>query len=72
MVKNKKKNKRGKYQSGVSEGKSIKVKKTYITKFSEVDGISHHRFQQVIVWLPLSRVCSIVPAPHGWSKPDAF
>ena len=32
----------------------------------------HHRLQQVIVWLPLSTVCSIAAAPHGWSKPDAF
>ena len=33
--------------------------------------ILHHRFQQVIVWLPLSTVCSIAAALHGWSKPDA-
>ena len=32
----------------------------------------HHRLQQIIVWLPLSRVCNIVAAPHGWSEPDAF
>ena len=35
-------------------------------------GMSHHRLQQVIIWLPLSRVCSIVAAPRGCSKPDAF
>ena len=35
-------------------------------------GMSHRRLQQVIAWLPLSRVCSIVAAPCGWSKPDAF
>ena len=35
-------------------------------------GKSHRRLQQVIAWLPLSRVCSIVAAPCGWSKPDAF
>ena len=34
--------------------------------------MSHHWLQQVIVWLPLTRVCSIVAAPHGWSKPDIF
>ena len=34
--------------------------------------ILHHRFQQVIVWLPLSRVCSIAAAPHGCPEPDAF
>ena len=35
-------------------------------------GRSHHKLQQVIIWLPLFRVCSIVADPHGWSKPDAF
>ena len=28
--------------------------------------MSHHRLQDFIVWLPLSRVCSTVAAPHGW------
>ena len=35
-------------------------------------GMFHHRLQQVMAWLPLSRVCSVVAAPHGLSKPDAF
>ena len=35
-------------------------------------GMSNHRLQQVMAWLPLSRVCSVVAAPHSWSKPDAF
>ena len=34
--------------------------------------MSHHRLQQVIVWLPLSTVCSTEAAVCGWSKPDAF